>query len=164
MKDKKTTYSKRVIEVADYVFANPMAKRKNILAKFGKKWQSSTRTIDRIWKEAQQYNETRLKKQEKAKDDVLVEKAKEEAKNNILSREGAEEILSNIANGNGRQVAREFGLVNGIKETIKWDVVVPSDNERVRAIDKLAEMKGWDAPKELDINTNQQVIINKTYV
>jgi hypothetical protein len=149
-KDKKSIHLKRVIEVADYDLYNSKG-RKDALAKFGKKWQISDRSFDRIWKEAKEYNKPRIKKQEKAKDDVLVEKAKDAIKKNILSREKAEEILSNIANGQGRQVVKEFGLVNGKVEAVKWDIIAPTDNERVRAIDKLSEMKGWDAPTKQEI-------------
>jgi phage terminase small subunit len=52
----------RVISIADYLFANPEAKRKDIFIYFGSLWQISDRTLDRIFKDAQEYNKTRIDK------------------------------------------------------------------------------------------------------
>ena len=126
---------KQIIEIADYIFANPEKDvRKKILAKYGKIWQKSNRTIDRYYQEAKEYNHTRLVMQEKAKDEVLIANAAEAVKKDILSREEAEEILTTIAKGN-------------------------SYSDSIRAIQQLSKMEGWDAPiqQEIGINSIQQM-------
>jgi hypothetical protein len=145
----KPIYSKRTIEIADYIFADPMAKRRDVLAKFGKKWQIPNRTFDRILKEAKEYNKNRIKGQEQAKDEVLTAQAKASVKSAILTRNEALKILSDIATGRARKIEK--------------DILAPTDGDRTRAIQQLSKMEGWDAPAQLDINTAQDVIIQKSY-
>jgi hypothetical protein len=116
------TYSKRTIEIADYIFANPMAKRMDVLAKFGKKWQIPNRTFDRMLKKAKEYNLTRLQKQERAKEYVLVSHAKTTAENDLIRRK------------------KYIGILDNIAEKSK------TDGDRIRAIQQLSKMEGWDAP------------------
>ena len=74
-KVKKGKYGKApfdaAAQIADFFFANPTATRGDVLANFGKLWQASTRTIDRLIAEAKAINEQRVAKQEAAKPDAL---------------------------------------------------------------------------------------------
>ncbi|MCL1933265.1 MAG: hypothetical protein FWF53_05605 [Candidatus Azobacteroides sp.] len=141
MKDKQNTYSKQVIEIADYIYANSNINRKEVLAKFGKKWQTSIRTLDRWLKEAKEYNSNRLLKLEAIRDEILTEQTKEAVKSAVLSRNRSLEILSNIAEGNARKIGVE--------------VVIPTDSERTKAIQQIAKMEGWEAPEKKDITVRE---------
>jgi hypothetical protein len=172
MSDKEYKYPKRVIEISDYIFANPMANRKDILSKFGKKWQTSTRTLDRLYKEAKKHNETRVKKQQKVKDEVLAEKAKEEIKRDILTREQAQEILTSIAKGRARKIPVKSIIEDGVEKFIEFDLQYPNDGEREKAIAQLAKMEGWEAPTKQEITgkdgapiipNHKHVVIFKDY-
>jgi hypothetical protein len=41
-------HAQRVSEAADYMFANPAAKRRHMLVKFGERWGVSRGTFDRV--------------------------------------------------------------------------------------------------------------------
>jgi phosphopantetheine adenylyltransferase len=139
---EKQTYTKEIIEIADTLFANPAKDVSDIVSVIVSKCQKSERTVWRWVKKANAYNKERIAKQEKAKNEVLVSKAKEAAKKAILSRDESLEILSEIARGNARQVKK-------IEQ-----VLIPSDSERTRAITVLADMQGWSAPKKSEITGN----------
>jgi len=118
----------RMIAIADYLFANPMKERADILAMYGKKWQMSVRTVDRVIKEAKEYNLERINKQEKAKEELLTEEAKKSIISGIISREESMKILSEIAKGKSEDES--------------------NDGNRIKAIQQLAKMSGWEtAPK-----------------
>jgi hypothetical protein len=127
MGSKNTTNSKKVIEIADYAFANPLANRGKVLAKFGKQWQIPTRTLDRLWKQAKEYNLKRTDKQEKAKNEELTVEARESIKKGILTRDESLKLLSGIAKKSRYA------------------------SDRVRAITQLAKMEGWDAPAKNEL-------------
>ena len=124
--NNQKAYSKQVIEIADYILANPLAKRRDIMARFGKKWQTPERTLDRIWKEAKECSKSTTQKEQKAKEDVFVEEAKKTAKSNILSRNEALQILSKIARDKTKK-----------------------ENDRINCIDKLAKIEGWEKPAKV---------------
>jgi hypothetical protein len=131
--NKNNIYSNRVTKVADFLYANPVATRGNIMATFGKKWQISVRTFDRIIKDAKKQNEERQIIKEKAKCEVLVKSAKEMAENSEIVRNELTGILLEIARGKSK---RE---VEGI-------VIVPNENDRIKAISELNKMTGGYAP------------------
>ena len=136
MTDKQHTYSNQVVKIADYIFTNPEKNREAVLAHFGTLWHKSRRTLNRYITQAKEYNKTRIHKQEKAKDEVLVAEAKESIKNAILSREEGLEIWTSIARGNARQVKRNN------------QILVPSDNERGKMVDYIFKAYGWYAPEK----------------
>lgn len=147
MPNKTKIPDKEVIELADYVFfVNPLAKRADLLAIFGKRWQISDRSFDRIWNKAKQYNEQRKKTVEQTKHQQLVESTKERVNRDILTREATLEILSGIARGKARQVTIENA--NG-KQV---EVIIPTDRDRISAIGQVAKMEGWEAPSKMEIN------------
>jgi hypothetical protein len=145
----KPTYSKQVIEIADYIFKNPQYKTAEIIAVFCGKLRKSKRSIELYISQAKEYNQSRLKKQEQAKDEALTDEAKASVKSAILTRNEALKILSDIATGRARKIEK--------------DILAPTDGDRTRAIQQLSKMEGWDAPAQLDINTTQDVIIQKSY-
>ncbi|MDR1198547.1 MAG: hypothetical protein LBK94_05990 [Prevotellaceae bacterium] len=133
MTDKNKIYGKRVTEIAEYLYANPLASRGNILAKFGKKWQTSVRTVDRIIKDAKKHNEARQIKREKAKDEVLIRSAREMAENAEKTRNELTGILLEIARG--KSVRK-----------IQNELIIPTESDRIRAIAELNKMTGNYAP------------------
>lgn len=130
IKMAKIDKNKRVIDIADYLFANPSKERSDVLSKFGKKWQMSDRTVDRLIKDAKEYNSSRIRKQEEARNEVLAIEAKESIKRDIINRNEAKEILSKIAKGNNKT----------------------SPSDQVKAIQQLSKMEGWDAPIKNEIS------------
>ncbi|MDR2586370.1 MAG: hypothetical protein LBC84_09200 [Prevotellaceae bacterium] len=136
MTNKNTLYSKKVIEIADFMFKHPDKKMSDVLSHFVVNCRKNRRTIERYVKQAKQYNKTRLNKQEQAKEKVLVEEAKESIKRAILTRYESLETLSTIAKGTARKIGE--------------DVIIPSDGDRIRAIQQLAKMEGWEAPIKTD--------------
>ena len=148
-------YSKSQIEIADFLFENPQANRKEVLARFGKIWQglpNSTRTIDRFIQKAREYNKERQQKQEKVRDEVLIKQTKDAVKTVILSRDNALEILSSIATGKAKKLPTKSEIIDGKEVTTNFDIVRPSERDRIAAIGKLADMQGWDAPKKTEFS------------
>jgi len=139
MSDNKPTYSKQVIEIADYIFANPDKKVSDIVSVFFGKFRKTTRTIETYIAKAKEYNKSRLQKQEKIKNEVLEEETKESLKKAIIVRDEALEILTSIAKGTARAVKNE--------------IVMPSDSERVKAIQQISKMQGWEAPIKADVTS-----------
>ncbi|MDR2775436.1 MAG: hypothetical protein LBC19_11995 [Tannerella sp.] len=169
MDTKPTKYKKRIIEISDYIFANPMANRKDVLSRFGKKWQTSTRTLDRLYKEAKKHCETRLKKQQKAKDDVLVEDAKELIKKDISSRDEALMKTTSIMRGVARKIPVKM---DGDGNVTEYKIEIPSNLDVLKAVDSLCKMCGWYAPTKQEITgkdgaaivpNHKHVVIFKDY-
>jgi hypothetical protein len=151
MNDKNKTYSKQVIEIADYMFANPDKKMSDILSYFVVFCRKNKRTIERYIKQAKEYNKTRIQKQEEAKENVLIKEAKESVKLSILTRNESLEILSNKAKCKAREVPIESEMINGEKVYTKWRIKYPSDTDQIKAIQQLSKMEGWEAPVKTDV-------------
>jgi hypothetical protein len=134
MTKEQPTYSKQVIEIADYIFKYPDKKRETVLSYFVVKCRKTRRTIERYYKKAQAYNQTRLNKQEKIKDRILHEETTKAAKSGIISRKESLEILSKIAKGSAKKVNNE--------------IMLPSAGEQIRAIEQLAKMECWNTATE----------------
>jgi len=141
MSEKTPKISRKVIEIADFIYKHPEKKTSDVISVFCGKFRKTGRTIETYIKQAREYNKSRIQKQEKAKEEVLVSQAVETVKKAILTRDESLEILSNIAKESKR------------------------DGERTRAITVLAEFQGWRAPIKSDVNINQQqpIIIKKNY-
>lgn len=138
MTDKKPTYSKKIIEIADYIFANPDKKAKDVISVYCGKFRKTERTIETYIAKAKLYNESRTERQENIKKEIEDEETKKVAKNAILTRLERLEILSNIAKGQARKISDE--------------VVIPSDGDRIRAIAEISKMQGDYAPKEAKVS------------
>ena len=143
MIEKNKIYSKKVIEIADFIYKYPDKKISVAVSVFCKKFQKTERTIWSYVTEAQKYNKERLireeSKREKAQDDAKIKSLKSA----ILTRNESLETLSNIAKGNARKVSEE--------------VIIPTDGDRIRAIQQLSKMQGWETEK-IDVTTKGDAI------
>ena len=135
---------KRVIEVANFLFANPSKRTADVLSVFGGMWRISARTLERIIKEAKEYNRGRIERLEEKRAEVLVEREIEVVKEAITTRERILEIMNDLAEGVPQEILvgrDETG--EGIYKTIP---VLPQD--RIRAANVILEVEGWKAPIE----------------
>jgi len=169
MANIKPKYLKRVIEVADYFFGNPLANRVDVLSKFGETWRTSSRTFDRIIKDAKKYNEERLKKQEEVKNEILTESAKENIKKNILSRDVLlQELtkdfvrLGEIIYGKAYKEIDNNGNVIGYHQSGFGDEIA-AKRARQSIAGQVSDIEGYKLPAKLNLQSTQQVIIKKTY-
>lgn len=136
---------KRMIDIADFMFANPDTSRADILAIFGKKWQLSRRTLDRTIREAKGLNRERLRQQESIRAQIVAKSTEENVNSAILTRFEAMTILAEIGRGIPRVVKNDKGD--------PVEMVVPSDSDRVRALSQLSKIEGWEHAN-IDITTN----------
>ena len=132
----KTPQKKVIIEIADYIFANPDKNREAVLSYFVTRCRKNRRTVERYVKQAKEHNKTRIQLQEKAKDEILVAVAKESFKTKVASREQVLEKLTKL-----------------MEEAKKED-------NQIRAITVMAGMQGWNAPIKSEVNVNQQQSIS----
>ena len=164
--ENNTKYSRRVIEIADYILANPVARRMDVLAKFGKHWQMPNRTLDRLWKQAKEYNIPRVQKSEKKKDDLLISETTDEFRNIIKSREWylAElqkdfESLGNRKPGNVfKTVDNETGQVIGYMQA-GYNDEVQAKNARGNIYAKIANAMGWEAPTKIEAKVQSASLV-----
>ena len=173
---ENTTYSRKEIEIAEYIFANPLAKRMDVLAKFGKKWQMPTRTLDRIWKKAKECNQKRIQKQENETDKVLLNKAKTNTENALKTREYfIAELekdfirLGEIKSGDVfKDIDKKTGTIIGFRQA-GYNDEVQAKRSRTAIVQRLSEIQGWEAPVKNDVNIkrpifNIEVLSDKTNV
>lgn len=126
MSDKKLTYSKQVIEIADFLFANPDKSISGVISVFCVKYRKTSRTIETYIAKAREYNRNRIQKQEKIRDKVLITEAKESIKSVILSRNQRLEILSDLA------------------------IKAKREENKIKAIAELNKMQGDYAPEKIE--------------
>ena len=140
---KQETY----ISFIDGELKSGIVKRETVLAKFVKKWQVSPRTFDRAWKIAQERHTEYLNKLNKEKEALTTEAEKEAVKSAVLTKSQRMEIASNIALGKARKIGGE--------------IIIPSDGDRLRALDYLAKVEGDYAPtkSQVDLNLGMDEII-----
>lgn len=146
MKDEQPTYSKQVVEIADYIFSNPDKKTKDVIAVFCGKLRKSRRSVEIYIQKAKEYNKTRLQKQQQAKDDVLVKQTKEAVKLAILTRNERLEILSNIAKGAAWKLGSE--------------IIAPNGSDRIKAIAEINKMEGDYAPTKTELTGKNGAPLN----
>jgi hypothetical protein len=118
---------------------------KDVLLVFVSKFELTEQTFVRYWKKA---NETYLEQREainNAKLEQSIETEKEAIKKAILSKHEALEILSEIAKGKHKKV--------------EGHLVIITANEQRGAIETMAKLNGWEAPKKTEnINTTIEII------
>jgi hypothetical protein len=118
----KNHHNNKIInELAEYIFANPEAKRSKILAKFGNKWQVSPRTFDRFLQQAKEYNQLRLASQQAAVNARITDTAMQKVEQDIINRQQMLTELTKIAKGG-------------------------KHGEAIRAMDLIAKIEGYYAP------------------
>lgn len=142
MARNEKTYSQQVIEIADYVFANPNVQRRDVVSKFCNLFQKTDRTIDTYYKEAKEYNAERQNLIEKAKGEVLVSEAKKEVENGLNQRKIYLDILKEIAE------SKDCNFEDSLK--------IQNNNVRIRAIQQLAKMEGWEFRVENENNSDTE--------
>ena len=101
-------------------------------------------TFSKYWKLA---NEAYTEQRRAVKSAKLKQTIEEEIKavtKQILTKNEALEIITNIAKGNARRV----------KIGDKEQVLIPTENERLKAIEIGAKIEGWNAPQKTDLTTN----------
>jgi len=135
---KKPTYIKQVIEIADFIYKYPDKRMSDVLSYFVVRYRKNRRTVERYAKDAKEYNRERIRKHESVKDKVLETKTKEAFFAAVLTRKESLVVLSKIAKGEGRRVLGE--------------VFAPTDGDRIRAIQQLSKMQGWETEK-VDVTT-----------
>ena len=129
---------KNIDEIAEYIYVNPDKKRGDIVSFFVEKWHKSDRTVQRYLAKAQKKVENRIALEQKAKEKIIEQEAGNAVRKNILTRQKALEILTSIAEGSARKISDQL--------------FVPTDRDRIIAIDKLSIMEGWNAASKTDIN------------
>ena len=120
---------------------------KDVMLAFVSKFELTEQTFVRYWKKA---NEAYLEQREainNAKMEQSIESEKEAVKKAILSKHEALELLSEIAKGKHKKV--------------EGHLVIITANEQRSAIETMAKLNGWEAPKktETTITTETDIII-----
>lgn len=150
-------FQERVDFVKSYVAKGN--KRKEVLAKFVKKWQTSDRTFDRVWKEARKQHKELQQVAKQAADRVYIASAENAAKEAIMSKIERQQILTQIARG-------EIKLIKPIvidKEIEEFEIV-PDWMDRKAAIAELNKMDGDYAPiRNEHTGKNGEPIETKNY-
>jgi len=133
-------YSKKIIEIADYIFANPEKNMTEVLSYFVKKCHKTERTVNRYIKQAKKYNKTRLENQENEKNILLTQQAKEAFKKGIGTRE---ELLKFYWD--------EINLYRDMKEGKRRTSLA----EIISAGREIAKIEGWNAPIKNEITGSE---------
>ena len=130
-------------ERADFVksYVAKGKKRKEVLAKFVKKWQTSDRTFDRVWKEANRQHSELQQEAKQAANKVYIETAENAAKEAIMSKIERQQILTQIARG---EIPLKKPIV--VDKQIEEIEIVPDWMDRKAAIAELNKMDGDYAP------------------
>ena len=149
MDKKKMKYDKHVIDIADFMFKNPHKKMSDILSYFVLKCHKNERTIRRYIKQAKEYNNNRIRKQESAKDAVLVSRAQEAVKKAIMTREELLEFYSN-------EIQDYKDTKSGKKKAISVEgiIIMPTFQDAKSAGAEIAKIQGYYAPAKSDVTTN----------
>jgi len=122
----------KVLEIADFLMANPSVTKQPKVKEFAKKFRHCERVIWEYFSIADEYVKSLLQKQEDTKQEIY-RKAMEVANKNILSFIDGMEIMTTIARGNARLIN-----VKGVQQ-----LVIPSDSERIRAVQLIFNIRGF---------------------
>jgi hypothetical protein len=146
----------RVAAISEYLFANPLAKRADIFEIFGKKWQTTTRTLDRIWKEAKTQNDARVKEYEKMRDAAMSQHIEESIKRDIADREELLEVLTNTVRGKAKKIVTHQTVEEGKVVSKEEEIIFPSFSEQTGAAKLIAVIQGYEATKKIDMDIGQK--------
>lgn len=114
------------------------------VANIGKHWQIAERTFERYWKIANQTHTERKLETERILSEQRIEAEKERLKKAILTKNERMEIASKIAKGEAWKVQSEL--------------MIPTANDRLKALDYLSKIDGDYAVQKTDITTNGEKI------
>ena len=112
---------------------------KDVMLVFVSKFELTEQTFVRYWKQANENHKEQRELINNAKTEQTIETEKEAVKKAILQKHEALEILTEIARGKAKK--------------IDGQIIMPSPNERKGAIETMAKLEGWEAPKKTE-NTN----------
>lgn len=112
---------------------------KDVMLVFVSKFELSEQTFVRYWKQANESHKEQRNLINNAKTEQTIATEKESVKKAILQKHEALEILTEIAIGKPKKV--------------EGQIIMPSANERRGAIETMAKIEGWEAPKKTE-NTN----------
>ena len=112
---------------------------KDVKLVFVSKFELTEQTFVRYWKQANESHKEQRNLINNAKTEQTIATEKESVKKAILQKHEALEILTEIAIGKPKK--------------IDGTIVMPSANERRGAIETMAKIEGWEAPKKTE-NTN----------
>lgn len=126
---------KRIIEISDWIFANPEIKRSEIVSKYSKKFQLSERRVDTLLAKARNYNIDRQISLEKKKEEVLVNSELDGLKKAIISRD---EVLSILAD-----------KARGVPTKTPTGIRPVRDADQIAAAKVIIGMEGYDAAIKL---------------
>ena len=162
---KKPKYKPIEKQIAAYIFAKPAMPRATILRHFATKCDTSEATVKRWYYNAMEIVKERQNKQQEAQDEVFVGDAKATAKNVIKSRNFYMSELENdfirlgeIISGSAvKDVDKKTGTVIGFRQA-GYNDEIQAKRSRVTIVQRMADIQGWNAPKQSDINIKQPVI------
>jgi len=165
--ENKQTYSKIEIEIADYILSNLDKNREAVLSHFVAFCRKNRRTIERYYKKAIEYNKSRQIKEEKVRDEVLIESTRDVVESVIKSKDHylAElekdfERLGGITSGAVfKSIDKKTGVVIGYSQS-GFNDEISAKRARVVIFEKLSEVQGWNAPikvAETDSEGNDKV-------
>jgi hypothetical protein len=117
----------------------------NVFEVFLSKFKVSEPTFAKYWKLANEAYKERRSLINEAKLNETIQIEKEAVKSDILSKEEAMAILTEIAKGGAKDVGDK--------------TIIPNPADRKSAIEVLAKLNGWEAPKKTEnINTTIEII------
>jgi hypothetical protein len=158
MTDKRTTYKKEIIEIADIIFANPDKKMSEIMRVFAGKCGRSTKTVERWISKAKEYNSERQQRQEKVRNEVLADEAKESLKKDLKTREDYlrelendfEELKAIKAGEVYEDIDPKTGKVTGYRQA-GFNDLISAKRSRALLFEKIAGVRGWNAADKIDV-------------
>lgn len=134
--------------------------RGKVLAKFVKKWQSPTRTIDRLLKIAKEQHAVEQESIKEALLNTSTELAAESLKLNIMSANDRKVYLTKVLNGEIK-IKKPFAIGGKIMEYPSE----PDHADRLKALAELNKMEGEYAPTKtegkIEVFQAPQIILNK---
>ncbi len=149
---KKESVNNRQQQIAEWMFANPDAARRDVVQHFGSVWGVSGRTIERDMYGARMMLHEMVSRQGEEMRAEAVDEVGKRIGKSIATRVEILEICTSIARGEVFEAKDDSG------EPIS--VEVPSFADRVKAMDKICKMQGWDEPIKIDakIDTSFTVV------
>jgi len=137
MKENKQTYIDFIIDC----FNKGVVERIDVMAMFGKKWQTPTRTFDRYFKSAKETFLITQNSIKQAKEIQTITNEIDKLKTLNLTKIDRMKIAESIAMGKAKRV--------------EGQIIAPSPSDQLKALDYLSKIEGDYAPTKT-ANTNSQ--------
>ena len=150
MTDPKTTLQKKVIEIADYIYANPDKGWSYFVEYFGVKWSKPRGTVEKWIIKAHEYNRNRLQAQEKIRNEVIAKETEKAVKKALKSRSDLLEFYASEINEFMKFRNEKDYKVRKIENTI----IIPTFQDAVKAGQEISKIEGFYEP----IKTEQKIM------